>query len=207
MSNSLQSHGLEPTGLLYPWNSPGKDTGVGCHFLLQGIFPTQGSNPDLLHCRQTLYCLSHQGSFVVKAMVFLVVMYRCESWTIKKAECPRTDAFKLVLEKTLESPSGSKETKLVDPKGNQPWIFIGRTDVEAEAPVLWPPGAKSQLTGKDLDSGKDWGQKEKRATEDEMVKWHYQLNGHEFEQIPGDSEGQGSLAAVLQCCSPWGHKE
>ena len=95
MSNSLQSHGLEPTGLLYPWNSPGKDTGVGCHFLLQGIFPTQGSNPDLLHCRQTLYCLSHQGSFVVKAMVFLVVMYRCESWIIKKAECWRNDTFKL----------------------------------------------------------------------------------------------------------------
>ena len=95
MSNSLQCHGLEPTRLLCPWNSPGKDTGVGCHFSLQGIFPTQGSTPGLLHCRQTLYCLSHQGSFVVKASVFLVVMHRCESWTIKKAGCPRTDAFKL----------------------------------------------------------------------------------------------------------------
>ena len=84
-----------------------------------------------------------------------------------------------------------------------PWIFIGRTDAEAEAPILWPPGAKSQLTGKDLDAGKDWGQKEKRAIEDEVVGWHHQFNGHEFMQAPGDSEGQGSLA----CCSPWDHKE
>ena len=125
----------------------------------------------------------------------------------KKGWVPKNWCFQtVVLEKTLESPSGSKETRIVDPKGNQPWIFIGRTDAEAEAPVLWPPGAKSQLIGKDLDAGKGWGQ-EKRATEDETAKRHYQLNGHEFEQIPGDSEGQGSLAAVLQCCSPWGHKE
>ena len=84
-----------------------------------------------------------------------------------------------------------------------PWIFIGRTDAEAEAPILWPPGAKSQLTGKDLDAGKDWGQKEKGEIEDEVVGWHHQFNGHEFMQAPGDSEGQGSLA----CCSPWDHKE
>ena len=85
-----------------------------------------------------------------------------------------------MLEKTLESPLDSMEIKLVNPSGNQPRIFIRRTDVEAEAPVLWPPDAKSQLTGKDPDSGKDWGQKEKGTPEDEMVGWHHRRNGHEF---------------------------
>ena len=89
------------------------------------------------------------------------------------------------LEKTLESLLDSKEIKQVNPKGKQPWIFTGRTD--AEAPILWPPDVKSQLTGKDPDAGKDWGQEEKGTTEDEMVGWHHQLNGHEFEQSPGDS--------------------
>ena len=97
----------------------------------------------------------------------------------------------------------SKEIKTVNPKGNQPWIFLGRTDAEAEAPVLWPPDAKSWLTGKDPDAGKDWGQEEKGVTEDEMAGWHHRLNGHEFEQTLGDSEGQGSLV----CCSSQGHKE
>ena len=106
----------------------------------------------------------------------------------------------MVLEKTLESPLDCKEIKPVNPKGNQPWIFIGRTD--AEAPILQPPDAKSRLIGKDPDAGKDWGQ-EKRATEDEMVGWHNRLNGHEFVQIPGNSEGQG----ILMCCSLWGWKE
>ena len=86
---------------------------------------------------------------------------------------------------------------------NQPWIFTGRTDAEAEAPVFWPPDVKSQLIGKDPDAEKDWGQEEKKVTEDEMVGWHRQLNGYEFEQTLGDSEGLESLA----CCSPWGHKE
>ena len=94
-----------------------------------------------------------------------------------------------------------KEIKPVNPKGNQPRIFIGRTDAKAEAPILWPPDANSRLTGKDPDAAKDWGQK-KGMTEEEMVGWHPQLNGHEFEQTPGDGEGQGSRA----CCSPWGHK-
>ena len=95
---------------------------------------------------------------------------------MKKAEHQRIDAFEIVvLEKTLESPLDSKEIKPVSPKGNQPWIFTGRTDVEA--PILWPPDAKSQLTGKDPDAGKDWGQEEKCVTEDEMVGWHHQLNG------------------------------
>ena len=87
----------------------------------------------------------------------------------------------------------SKKIKLVHPKGNQPWIFIGRTDAEAEAPILWPPDAKNWLIGKDPDAGKDWRQKEKGMTKDEMVGWHHRLNGHEFVQAPGDSEEQGSL--------------
>ena len=109
----------------------------------------------------------------------------------------------VVLEKALESPLDSKKIKPVNPEGNQPWIFIGRTVAEAEAPVLWPPVVKSQLIGKDLDGGKDWGQEEKKETEDAMVGWHHQLNGHEFELTLGNSEGHGDLA----CCSPWGHKE
>ena len=100
----------------------------------------------------------------------------------------------MVLEKTLEGPLDSKEIKSVNPKRNQPWIFIGRTDAEAEAPILWPLDANSWLSGEDSNAGKDWGQEEKRVTEDEMVGWHYLLNGHEFEQPLGDSEGQGSLA-------------
>ena len=83
------------------------------------------------------------------------------------------------------------------------WIFIGRTDAEAETPILWPPDAKNYLFGKDFDAGKDWKQKEKRMTEDEMVGWHHRLDGREFEQAPGVGDGQG----ILACCSPWGHKE
>ena len=94
----------------------------------------------------------------------------------------------MVLEKIFESPFDSKEIKPVHPKGNQPWIFIGRTDAEAEAPILWPPDAKKLLTGKDLDAGKDWKQEEKGMTEDEMVGWHHWLDGHESEQTSRDSE-------------------
>ena len=108
----------------------------------------------------------------------------------------------VVLEKTLQS-SLDCQIKPVNPKGNQPWIFIGRTDTKAKAPILWPPDAKSQLTGKDPDAGKDWGQEEKGTTKGEMVGWHYWLDGHEFEQTQGDGDGQGGLA----CCSPWGLKE
>ena len=108
-----------------------------------------------------------------------------------------------MLEKTLESSLDSEEIQAVHPKGNQYWIYIGRTDAEAEALILWPPDVKSWLTGKDLDTGKDWGQEEKGMTEDEMVGWHHWLNGHEFDQTPGDREGQGGLA----CCSSWSLKE
>ena len=108
----------------------------------------------------------------------------------------------VVLEKTLESPSDCKEIQPVSLKGNQSWIFIGRTDAEAETPIFWPPDVKNWLLGKDPSGGKDWRQEEKGMTEDEMVGWHHQLDGYEFKQAPGVGDGQGSLA----CCSPRGHK-
>ena len=121
-----------------------------------------------------------------------------ESWMLKNW-CFWT----VVLEKTLESPLDCKEFQPVHPKGNQSWIFIERTNAEAEIPILWPPDAKDWLTRKDPDAGKGWRQEKKGTTENEMVGWHHWLSGHDFEQTPGDGEGQGSLA----CFSPWGHKE
>ena len=129
--------------------------------------------------------------------VWLWVLDYKESWVLQIWWL-----WAVVLEKTLESPLDCK-IKLVHPKGNQSWIFIGRTDAEAEAPILWPSDVKSWLTGKDPDTGKDWRREEKGMREDEMVGWHHQLDGHECEQAPGDCEGQGSLA----WCTPWGHKE
>ena len=114
-----------------------------------------------------------------------------ESW-VPKIWCVRI----VVLEKTLESPLDIKEIKPVNPKGNQLWILIGMTDAEAKATVLWSPDAKSWLTGKDPDSGKDWGQEAKGVTEDDTVGWHHWLNGHEFEQTLGDSEGQEAWHAI-----------
>ena len=141
---------------------------------------------------------------IVKAVVFPVVMYGCESWTKKRVEHWKIDAFELlVLEKTLENSLNSKDIKPVNPKGNQSWILIGRTDAKAEAPILWPPDAKIWLIWKDPDAGKDWRQEMKWATEDEVVGWYHWLNGHGFEQALGDDDGQESLA----CCSPWGCKE
>ena len=134
----------------------------------------------------------------VKAMVFPVVMYGCESWTIKKAESWRIDAFELwCWRRLLRVPLDCKEIKPVNPKENQPWICPLRTD--AEAPILWPPDAKSWFTGKDPDAGKDWRQEEKGTTKDKMLGWHHWHDGHEFEQDPGDGEGMGSLVY----CSPW----
>ena len=121
-------------------------------------------------------------------------------WTLKKPESWRIDAFKLCCWRKLKNPLDSKEIKPVNPKRNQSWIIIGRTD--AEALILRPPDAKSRLTGKDPDAGKDWEQVE-RATEDEMFGWHHRFNGPEFEQTLGNSEGQGNLG----CCSSWGHGE
>ena len=103
----------------------------------------------------------------------------------------------VVLEKTLESPLDSKEIKSVHPKGNQSWIFIGRTDAENEAPIVWPPYVKNWLIGKDPDAGKDWRQEEKWMTENEMVGWHHQLNGREFEQAPGVGDRQEAWCATV----------
>ena len=121
-----------------------------------------------------------------------------ESWVPKKW-CFWT----VVLEKALENPLDRKEIQPVHLKGNQSWIFIGRTDAEAKTPILWLSDVKNWLIGKDPDAGKDWRQEEKGTTEDEMVGWHHQLNGHESERALEVGDGQGSLA----CCSPWGHKE
>ena len=104
-----------------------------------------------------------------------------------------------MLDKTLESPLDFKESQPVNPKGDQSWVFIGRTDAEAEAPILWPPDAKSWLIGKDSDAGKDWGQEEKGTTEDEMAGWHHRLDAHEFEWTPGAGNEQGGLACCDSC--------
>ena len=122
----------------------------------------------------------------------------------KESWAPKNWCFwTVVLEKTLESPLDSKEIKSVNPKGNQSWIFIGRTDAEAETPILWLPDTNNWFIGKDPDAGKDWRREEKRVTEDEMIGWHYWLDGHEFEQVLGVGDVQRSLA----CCSLWGHKD
>ena len=122
----------------------------------------------------------------------------------KESWAPKNWCFwTVVLERTLESPLDCKEIQPVHPKGHQSWIFIGRTDAEAETPILWPPDANSWLTGKDRDAGKDWRQEEMGTTEDEMVERHHQLNGHKSKQTPGVGDGQGSLV----CCSSWGGKE
>ena len=125
--------------------------------------------------------MNHKAGWVLKNWCF---------WTV-------------VLEKTLESPLNWNETKPVHPKGNQSWIFTGKTDAGNEAPIIWPSDVKSWLIRKDPDPGKDWRQEEKGETEDEMVGWHHRLNGDEFKQTPGVGDRQGSLV----CCCPWGHKE
>ena len=117
---------------------------------------------------------------------------------------PKNWCFWIVmLKKTLGSPLDCKDIQPVHPKGNQSWIFFGRTDAEAETPILWPPDVKNWLICKDPDAGKDWGWEEEGMTEDEMIAWHHWLDGHEFEQAPEYDDGQWSLA----CWSPWGHKE
>ena len=142
--------------------------------------------------------LSSQSYGFSSSHVWMWELDHKESWVLKNW-CFLT----VVLEKTLESPLDCKEIQPVHPKGNQSWIFTGRTDAEAETPLFWPPDAKNWLTGKDPDAGKDWRQEEKGMTEDEMVGWHHQLDGHEFGWAPGVGDGQGSLA----CCSPWGRRE
>ena len=142
-----------------------------------------------------VYIIRHSFS---SSCVWIWELDHKEGWA-SKDWCP----WIVVLEKTLDSPLDSKEIKPVNPKGKQPKIFIGRSDAEADAPILWPPDVKSWLIGKDHDAGKDWRQEEKGTTEDEMGGWHHQLHGHESEQTLEDSARQGSLT----CCSLWGHKE
>ena len=132
-----------------------------------------------------------------------VVMYRCESWTIRRQNAKNWCLWIVVLEKTPESPLDRKEIKPVSLKGDQPWIFTGKTDAKAEAPVFWSSDAHRWLIGKVPDAGKDWGHKENRVSEDEMAGRHHRCNGRELQQTPGGSEGQGGLT----CCSPWGRKE
>ena len=136
-------------------------------------------------------------------MVFPAVMWM---WELdhKESWVPKNWYFwAVVLEKTLESPLDSKEIKPVNPKGNQSWIFIGRTDSEAETPILWPPNVENWLIGKDCDAGKDWRQEEKGTTEDEMIGWHHWHNEHGFDWTLGVGDGQGGLAY----CGSWGCKE
>ena len=143
---------------------------------------------------------SSQGYGVSGGYVRMWELDYKEVWT------PNNWCFQtVVLEKPLENPLDSKEIKPVNPKGSQPWMFIGRTDAEAEAPVLWPPDAKSWLIGKDPDAVKDWGQEEKGMTEGEMVGWDHWLNGHEFEQTPWDSKGQEAWPAAVHRLQRAGH--
>ena len=143
-------------------------------------------------------CLSSQSYGFSSSHVWMWELEYKESWALKNW-CFWT----VVLEKTLESPLDCKEIKPVNPKGNQSWIFTGRTDAEAEAPIIWPLDVKSRFTGKEPDPEKDWRQEETGTTEDEVVGWHHWLDGHEFEKVLGDSEGQGSLV----CYSILGYKE
>ena len=136
---------------------------------------------------------SSQGCGFSSSHVWMWELEYKENWALKNW-CIWT----VVLEKTPESPLDFKEIQPVHSKGNQSWIFIGRTDAKAETPVLWPPHAKSWVIGKDSDAGRDWGQEEKGTTEDEMAGWHHRLDAHEFGWTPGVGDGQGRLA----CCSP-----
>ena len=138
---------------------------------------------------------SSQGCGFSSGHVWIWELDYKESWGLRNW-CFWT----VVLEKTLESPLDCKEIQPVHPKGDQSWVFIGRTDVEAETPILWPLDAKSWLIGKDPDARKDWGQEKKRMTEDKMVEWHHRLNEHGFGWTPGVGDGQGGLA----WCGSWG---
>ena len=150
---------------------------------------------DITFANKSLDSLSYRFS---SSHVWMWELDYKDSWA------PKNWCFwTVVLAKTLESPLDCKEIQPVCPKGNQSWIFTGRTGAEAKAPILWPPDVKSWCMWKDSDAGKDWGQEEKGTTEDEMIGWHHQLNGREIEQAPGADDGHGSLAF----CSHWGCTE
>ena len=149
-----------------------------CHFANKGLY---SKNSSFSSSHVWMWELDHKEGWVLKNWCF---------WTV-------------VLEMTLESLLVNKEIKPANPKGNQTWIFIGRTDAKAEAPILWSPDVKSQLIGKDSDAGKDWRQEEKGAIENEMVGWHHWLNGHEFEQTRGDNETIHGVAKSQAWLSDW----
>ena len=218
-TRNIQKTKIMASGSITSWQMDGKTMGTVSDFILGGSKITADGDCSHEIKRRLLLgrkVMTNLDSILksrditlstkvrlVKAMVFPVVMYECESWTIKKGEHQRIDAFELWCWRRLLRVLDSKEIQAVYPKGNQSWIFIGRTDPEVETPVLWSPDAESWLIWKDPDAGKDRRQEEKGMTEDEMVGWHQQLNGLEFEQALGDSEWQGSLV----CCGPWGLKE
>ena len=153
------------------------------------------SKAETLLCQQSP---SIQGYGFSSGHVWMWKLDCEESWVPKNWHF-----WTVVLEKTLESPLDCKEIQPVHFKGDQFWVFFGRTDAKAETPILWPPLAKSWLIEKDSDAGRDWEQEQKGMTEDEMAGWHHRLNGHEFEWTPGVGDGQGGL----ECCGSWGHKE
>ena len=160
-------------------------------------------NQPRQHIKKQRHYFANKGPFsqsygISSSYVCVWELDNKESWALKNW-CFWT----VVLEKTLKNPLDCKEIKLVNLKGNQSWIFIGRTDAETEAPIIWPPDVKIWLIGKDPEAGKDWRWEEKRTTEDKMVGWHDWFSGHALEQGPGVGDGQGGPA----CCSPWGCKE
>ena len=184
------------------------NTGVGCHFLLQ-CMKVKSESEVAQSCptlRDPMDC-SLPGSAIHEIFQARVLEWVATAFFVKKAERRRIDAFELWCWRRLLivpwTSRRSNQSRPVHPKGDQSWVFIGRTDVEAKTPILWPPDAKSWLIGKDPDAGKDWGQEEKGMTEDEMVWWHHRLNGHGFGWTPGVGDWQGGLA----CCSSWGRKE
>ena len=195
MESSVSNHswapmGEDPSFPLCIWNSCSRD------FQSPLLDSMPKRDPlNLCSCSQPLHFRQYQG--LSSGRVWMWELDYKESWA------PKNWYFwTVVLEKTLESPLDCKEIQPVHPKGDQSWVFIGRTDVEAETPILWPPDAKSWLIEKDPDAGKDWGQEEKGRTEDEMVGEHHRLNGQGFGWTPGVGDGQGGLA----CCGSWGRR-
>ena len=178
MSDSVRPHRRQPTRLPSHWASPAKNTGVGCHFLLHCV-KVQSESEDSQSCPS----LSDPMD----------------------CSLPGSSAHGIFQARVLEwgAIAFSGLSIYMIPKGNQSWVFIGRTDAEAETPIFWPPDTKSWLIWKDPDVEKDWRQEEKGMTEDEMVGWHHQLNGPEFGFTPEVGDGQGGLL----CCGSWGCKE
>ena len=177
------------------WQGTGKGEAFSSPMIREWVYPSGLWTSHIHFC---LFPPSSQGYGFSSSHVWMWELDCEESW-VPKNWCFWT----VVLEKTLKSPLDCKEIQSVHPKGDQSWIFIGRTDAEDEAPILWPPDEKSWLTGKDSDARRDWGQEEKGTAEDEMAGWHHWLDGREFEWTPGIGHGQGSLV----CCDSWGRKE